>query len=201
LRRFSRYRASGRLLELGCAYGFFLSEAQRTFEAQGIEISTDAVAYCRSQGLNVEQGELTKDFIHKHARFDAAVMLDVIEHLPDPEQTLRRLHQLLTPGGHIIITTGDWDSLLSRAMGASWRLMTPPQHLFFFSRKTLRMLLERIGFEVLEIRRPWKIVPMSLIAYQLQRIVGLSPKRSTALPNIGIPVNLFDAVSVIARKR
>src|SRR5207253_4198142 len=50
------YRAAGRLLELGCAYGFFLQEAKRHFEVAGIELAAEAAAHCRRAGLNVLQG-------------------------------------------------------------------------------------------------------------------------------------------------
>ena len=130
-------RTSGRLFEIGCAYGFFLLEAREYFNVHGIEVSEEAAAHCRSQGLDVETGMVTEQSLAQHRPLDVVVMLDVIEHLTCPFEVLRMVQKNLNKGGHVVISTGDWDSVLSRIMGSSWRLMTPPQHLFFFSRATI----------------------------------------------------------------
>src|SRR5262249_49965052 len=127
----------GRLLEVGCAYGFLLAEASPYFDCVGVEVSAPAVGHGRSLGLDVRQGVLTPDRARQLGSFDAVVMLDVIEHLDRPADTLKLLASLLRPQGVLMVSTGDWGSLLARTMGPRWRLMTPPQHLFFFSRRTL----------------------------------------------------------------
>ena len=78
--------------------------------------------------------------------------------------------------------------------------MTPPQHLFFFSKKNLSQLLERKGFEVLDRSRPWKWVPLGLAAYQISRRLGLPRHIPKILHSIKIPVNLFDTTMIVARK-
>jgi hypothetical protein len=127
-------------------------------------------------------------------------MLDVIEHLREPDETVRLLTEALAPNGLLVITTGDWCSLLSRVMGRHWRLMTPPQHLYFFSRRNLPMLVERNGCRVLECRRPWKTVPVGLAAFQVLSRMGLRLPLPRFLDRVGVPVNLFDAVQLVARK-
>jgi SAM-dependent methyltransferase len=191
-------RTSGKLLEIGCAYGFFLLEAQGRFEVSGLEVSDEAVAFCKSRRLNVKQGTVTEQFLAEKGPFDVVVMLDVIEHVADPEELLTLVHRYLRPRGHLLITTGDWASLLSRLMRSSWRLMTPPQHLFFFSKLTLQSLLERLGFRVLEFSHPGKLVPLSLVLFQLMRILGLKQKTLSRFSQIAIPINLFDAMRFIA---
>jgi 2-polyprenyl-3-methyl-5-hydroxy-6-metoxy-1,4-benzoquinol methylase len=192
----------GRLLEIGCAYGFFLIEAQRSFDVVGIEIADDAVAFCRSRGLDVHQGGLSDELLRNQGQFDVVVMLDVIEHLPDPESALRIVRRHLLPGGHLVLTTGDWMSLISRISGRYWRLMTPPQHLFFFSPNTLASLLTRVGFHSIRCTHPWKRVPLRLALFQALRAVGLQRllPRSSMLDKLGIPVNLFDAMRIVATR-
>jgi len=125
-------------------------------------------------------------------------MLDVIEHLEAPDQVLRTVHRHTRPGALLVITTGDFGSLTARLFGRRWRLMTPPQHLWFFTERSLARLLEERGFRVLRTRRPWKVVPLHLIAYQLSRYLGgQSWLRRVRIPG-GMPVNLFDAMRVIA---
>ena len=193
--------SSGKLLELGCAYGFFLAEAIAFFEVQGIEVSDSAVRFCRSRGFDVEQGTLTAEYVGRSAPFDAVVMLDVVEHLMEPDRVMELVHRAMKPGGKLMLTTGDWESGLSRIMGRNWRLMTPPQHTFFFSPRTMSAMLERVGFDVIACRKPWKTVPFGLITYQLGRIMGMSrPPRLSGI-HFGIPINLFDAFRMVAVRR
>jgi SAM-dependent methyltransferase len=188
----------GKLLELGCAYGFFLAEAAPHFEVQGIEVSEMAARFCRSRGLDVEQGILTDEYVDRRAPFDAVVMLDVVEHLAEPDVVMNLLHRAMEPGGRLMISTGDWESALSRIMGKNWRLMTPPQHTFFFSPRTMSAMLARVGFKVVECRKPWKRVPFDLALYQLGRILGMKkPPRLEGI-HLGLPVNLFDAFRMVA---
>jgi hypothetical protein len=132
--------------------------------------------------------------------FDAAAMLDVIEHLAEPAAMLSQLAAALRPGAALVVTTGDFGSVLARAMGRRWRLMTPPQHLWFFTRETLTMLLERHGFRVDSVSHPWKWVPVALIAYQATRRIGGQALVRRFVPPGRVPVNLFDAMRVIATR-
>jgi 2-polyprenyl-3-methyl-5-hydroxy-6-metoxy-1,4-benzoquinol methylase len=192
--------SSGRLLELGCAFGFFLDEAAPYYEVAGLELCSKAVASCRQRGHSVDQGELNAAWLRERPKFDAVVMLDVIEHLPDPSQTIGLIAEALRPGGCLLLTTGDWASLVSRLTGRHWRLMTPPQHLYYFTLAALSRLLRKHGLEIVQARRPWKWVPLSLILFQLGRMLGRRPAAWPALSRLGVPVNLFDAVRVIARR-
>lgn len=191
---------SGHLLEVGSAYGFFLLEAQEYFQCTGIEISETAVQSCHSRGLDVHCGVVDRNFLREHGPFDAIAMLDVIEHLQNPAETLSLLYEALAKNGSIVISTGDWNSLPARIMGRHWRLMTPPQHLFYFPRRTLVALLEKIGFEVVHSSRPWKLVPLGLAAYQLGNRLGWRLPTLELLNSLAVPLNLFDTMQLIARK-
>lgn len=199
LRWVRRHQPSGTLLEVGCAYGFFLSEAQAFFRTKGVEISSLAAQQARDRGLDVVTGDLQElDF--SQTEFSAACLFDCIEHLTDPLTYLRKIHSVLSPNGILALTTGDVGSLYARISGRRWRLMTPPQHLFYFSRTTLLKMLTKAGFEPVEISYPWKLVPLRLVLYQM------SPQLKAALGALGrlpfgLYVNLFDAVFVIARKK
>jgi len=191
-----RYRGTGKLLEVGCAYGFFLQEAKRYFSVRGIELADDAAAYCRRHGLAVETG--TVDEVERGGGpFDVIVLLDVIEHLPDPRATIAALARALAPGGVILLTTGDFASLAARAFGSAWRLMTPPQHLWFFTSRSMERLAAGAGLEIASLDHPGKIVPLALVAYHLGRMAGVRVKLPAS--RIGLPINLFDAMRVVLR--
>jgi 2-polyprenyl-3-methyl-5-hydroxy-6-metoxy-1,4-benzoquinol methylase len=195
-----RYRPDGKLLELGCAYGFFLMEAARHFDVAGIELAEEAAEHCRRAGLNVMQGAADEASLAKVGHADVIVLFDVIEHLPDPRGTLALCYQHLNPGGVIVITTGDFGSAAARFAGVKWRLMTPPQHLWFFTQESIRRLASDLSLAVEHVDHPWKIVPASLIAFQLRRMLGLRGSGAATASRLGVPVNLFDAMRIVLRK-
>jgi SAM-dependent methyltransferase len=196
-----RFRSGGKLLELGCAYGFFLKEAARHFEVAGIELAADAAEHGRRAGLNVLQGTADEATLRQIGPVDVIVLFDVIEHLPDPRETLALCRRQLNPGGIIVITTGDFGSLTARLTGTRWRLMTPPQHLWFFTRESMQRLASALDLAVEHLDHPWKLVPASLIAFQLRRMLGLrQPSGMASAGRIGLPVNLFDAMRIVLRK-
>jgi SAM-dependent methyltransferase len=194
-----RYRRSGRLIEIGCAYGFLLHEAKRCFEVAGIELADGAAARCRNNGLNVLTGTATAENLSRLGSADVFVLLDVLEHLPDPFDTLAHCASYLKPGGVIVLTTGDFGSQFARLAGARWRLMTPPQHLWFFTEQSFRRWARRVGMRMEEFEHPWKLVPLSLIGFQLGRTIGWRPAHMPG-GDWGVPVNLFDAMRVVFRQ-
>ncbi|MBF0388053.1 MAG: methyltransferase domain-containing protein [Candidatus Omnitrophica bacterium] len=147
LRRLRKYKSGGRLLDIGCATGFLMDEAAKLgWEVQGVELSQWGVDYARHQlGLkNVFQGSLS-DANFPRAYFDAVIMTDVIEHLPDPKAVLRDVRLILKPDGVFCCTTPDIDSTVSKLLKAKWwgikRL-----HYYYFNRKTLGKLFAASGF-------------------------------------------------------
>ena len=195
-----KLRPGGRLLELGCAYGFLLSEAKPYYDVTGIELAEDAAAHGRAQGLNVITGIADEGTLARLGQIDVIVLLDVIEHLPEPHETVALCVRHLNPGGIVVITTGDFGSWPARFAGARWRLMTPPQHLWFFTRESMLRVSNSLGLHMERYDHPWKTVQLSLVVFQLARMLGLRPKRTAVASAIGLPANLFDAMRVVLRK-
>jgi SAM-dependent methyltransferase len=137
----------GRLLEIGCGAGFFLKAAERSgWDAWGLELSEEAAAFAAGRlGLRVvrEQAE------HAHfddGSFDVVAMFDVIEHLLDPMAVLRTARRVLRPGGVLLVTTPNLDALSRAAMGPGWAVLSPAEHTYYFTERTLRLMLERAEF-------------------------------------------------------
>jgi SAM-dependent methyltransferase len=193
---------SGTLIEVGAAYGFFLLEAKAHYRVHGVEIADEAAEFARVRGLDVRTGSLTREFLEEIGPIDVAVMLDVIEHLEHPKATLALCSEFLRPGGIVILTTPDFASASARITARGWRNMTPPQHLWFFTSDSIERMAAAVGLEPYRIDHPWKRVPLSLIAQLIGRYTRLELPRSvlTSLSQIGMPVNLFDAMRVVLRK-
>ncbi|MEJ7798095.1 MAG: class I SAM-dependent methyltransferase [Solirubrobacteraceae bacterium] len=161
-----------RLLDLGCWVGFLLAEAsERGWDGVGVEPSQFASAYARDRlGLDVRTGELLTSPLPL-GHYDAVVMGDVIEHLPRPGEALDRLGALLRPRGIAWMALPDAGSLVARGMGRRWWSVIPT-HVQFFTRDSITTLLERHGWEVLEIATAPKAFS---VRYYLERIGGYSP--------------------------
>ncbi len=145
------YADSGRLLELGCAAGFFLEAAKVYFEVQGVEPSEFSSRYARETlGHKVHTGTLfSANFQSKY--FDVVVMWDVIEPLSEPRGTLAEIYRLIKPQGILGLSTGNIDSFIARSNLSKWGLLAPPWHLYYFSKNTLCRLLRDIGFDILHL--------------------------------------------------
>jgi len=167
-----------RLLDLGCWVGFLLAEArERGWEPVGVEPSQFASAYARDElGLDVRTGELLSAPLPLR-HYDAIVMGDVIEHLPRPGEALDRLAELLLPGGVAWMALPDAGSLVARGLGKRWWSVIPT-HVQFFTRDSMRTLLEAHGWTVLEIGTSPKAFS---VRYYLERIGGYSPRAARLL--------------------
>jgi 2-polyprenyl-3-methyl-5-hydroxy-6-metoxy-1,4-benzoquinol methylase len=206
LREIQKYvQPPGKVIEVGCAAGFFLNVCRAAgWETQGVELSDYASQFAREQlKLDVITGTLD-DAPFAPNSAELVTLFDVIEHVPDPKLTLQQSAALLKPGGLLVISTGDVESLFSRIMGARWRLITY-DHLFYFSVKTLSQYLESVGLEVVQAHHPGRLVSPKLVAHMLLnhyvKLPALRPalmKAAGILPNLSL--NFFDVMTLYARK-
>jgi 2-polyprenyl-3-methyl-5-hydroxy-6-metoxy-1,4-benzoquinol methylase len=192
-----------RLLDVGCATGFFLEAARsRGWMVQGLEVSEYASNYARRElKLQVETASIVSPPAGL-SQFDVVTLWDTIEHLDRPGLALANIRRLLEPRGVLVFSTGDYDSLLRRLTGKRWRLFADPTHNFFFNARVLQRMLERESFEVLRMTRRGKRVSLSLILHQSGLpLSGWARKWLLARGwNPSIYVNLRDVVTVFARR-
>jgi SAM-dependent methyltransferase len=144
--------AKGRLLDVGTAAGAFLKAAKDDgWDVTGVEPNRWLADWGRTEyGVTIHVGSID-DVVLPPASFDVVTLWDVIEHTPDPMHVLRRAHQLLAPGGLLVVNYPDIGSWIARAMGRKWPFLSSV-HLYYFTRSTMRAALDRAGFETLDIR-------------------------------------------------
>lgn len=138
------------ILDVGCAWGFYLHFAkQEGYEVHGLELSSETSAWARERDLDVRTGHLgTTDY--EPETFHAITMNNVLEHSINPKRDLEKLFELLVPGGLAYIAVPNWKSLVAEVDGFYWKMKSWPNHLFYFTQKTLPALMESVGFQVLE---------------------------------------------------
>jgi len=130
-----------RVLDIGCAHGFFLDEARKLgHEVYGLELSEEGYHYATDNlGLKIAKGTLST-VEYNHSFFDAIFLIGTIEHMKDPGHELSLIRDILKDGGLLIITTIDTGGILPLYH------IKPPEHLFYFSHGNIRQLLRIAGF-------------------------------------------------------
>ncbi len=149
-RAVTRYKEAGRLLEVGCATGLFLDAMRATgkWQVQGVDVSEPAVHQAREQfGLEVFQGTL-QEARFPAASYDAVAMWDVLEHVPNPKETVREVCRVLKPDGVFVFRVPVLDGWDRRLFGPLWAGWDAPRHLTAFSRQTIDTLLSQAGLRV-----------------------------------------------------
>ncbi len=196
-----------KLLDVGAATGYFMDIARgNSFDVTGIEISSDAVNKGKEKGLNIFNGTM-ENFDPKGKKFDVITLLDVIEHVPDPDNLILKCKDLLNKDGIIVINTPDSGSPYARLLGKRWHLIVPPEHLYYFNRKSLISLLRKNGFNIINSTTIGKKFTMEYVFLTLNKWlklkvfwkIALFMKNNPKLGHISIPINLRDNMFITAR--
>lgn len=147
----ARNMTSGKLLEVGCGYGFFLDEARNYFDYRlGIELSEEAGLHAKNiSGAEIHIGRL-ETLPTCYDGFSVIVLINVIEHIYAPIHFLNTLKERLTDEGRIVISTPDIGSFWHKIMRKRWPSFKVPEHVAFYTRDTLKRLLHEAGFVDIE---------------------------------------------------
>jgi len=140
-----------RYLDVGCSAGRMVAMFRRCgWVAEGIDMDPQAIAFAQSHGVNVRLGSPDTVALPR-SHYHLITLIDVIEHVPDPQSVVRTIRELLSPGGLFYVKTPAADSLPHRFLGDRW--LDAPEHLQFFSRRTLLRLLRDVGFDIVAYRQ------------------------------------------------
>jgi SAM-dependent methyltransferase len=145
-----KFRMSGKLLDVGCGVGHLLDVFKKAgFEVEGLEVYEDLVAALKRRGHQAMCAGIESSRI-PNEHYDVVVLNQVLEHIEDFEDFVRHLHRVCKPGGHLMLAVPYMFGLMPNLLRSYWYGLGYGQHLNFFSKESLKMLLERNGFEVVE---------------------------------------------------
>jgi SAM-dependent methyltransferase len=154
-------KSSGIWLDVGCGPGFFL-EAVRNhgWQAVGLEMSSEARRITASKNIPVYESLLSVEEVFPKSSFEVVSLWETVEHLTDPRSFLQKIKKHMKKGCVLALSTPNFQSALARKNYASWQELRPPLHLHYFTPKSLRILLEPMGFKILKIStygdwHPW----------------------------------------------
>jgi 2-polyprenyl-3-methyl-5-hydroxy-6-metoxy-1,4-benzoquinol methylase len=167
-------REPGRLLDIGTGGGSFPYVASRRgWKADGCEPNRWLCDWAKEHyGLHIRQGTVFEQ-AYPSGSYDVVTLWDVLEHTPDPKTQVAEAHRLLKEDGLLVINYPDIGSWIARLMGRSWVFLLNV-HLYYFTRATIRKLLEDGGFEIVRIRPHFQRLG---VGYVLRR----------AIPYAGVP--------------
>ncbi len=138
---------SGRVLDVGCSTGAVLMMLKKhtDYELYGVEPVAYAAELARGLGLNVHTG-LLEDAPYEAGFFNLIAMNHVLEHVPNPMEVVRRVYELLAPGGALVGEIPCADCIERRIFGGCWQGYHLPRHLTWFTRRQLEAFLKKAGF-------------------------------------------------------
>ncbi len=143
----------GDFLDVGCAFGGLVEEASKFgYRAQGLDVSEFSIAEGKSRGLTIHRGTLESHPFAENS-FDVITLIEVIEHLSDPQRVVHEISRLLRPGGVLVCQTADFDGRQAIDAGKEYHYYLPG-HLSYFTAANLTSLLRNHGFDKIEVYRP-----------------------------------------------
>ncbi len=149
---FEKYRKTNKILDIGCGNGFFLETAkEQGWDVYGTEYSEKAIEIIQQKGIKSIKGELNiNDF--NNDMFDVITSFEVIEHINNHIDEIKKIKTLLRVGGAFYITTPNFNSLSRYLLKEKWNIIGYPEHLAYFTSKTLNKLLTDNNFKKIYIK-------------------------------------------------
>lgn len=205
-----KLRKSGRLLDVGCAFGSLIKEANNCgFISEGIDISGYAVKQCLKNKLKAKTGVITD--VKKNDYYDIITAFEVVEHERDPLLTIKTAYQLLKQNGLLVVSVPDSNSISARMMGGNWFGYRHKEHLFHFNKSSLKKLLAMGGFSHILIEkdspRPYfftyffERINFYLFKSKVLDKFILSLKKTPLIGDLSIPLNPWGNIITYAVKK
>lgn len=169
LKEVEKFCDKGKILDMGCASGFFVKVAEDAgWQATGVEPNQWMVNWGRKKyGINLKQGTL-KDV---KGGFDVITMWDVLEHTSNPKQQLRLANEKLVEGGYLFVNIPDFGSIFSKILKRKWWFVLS-NHLYYFTPRTLTEMLQKTGFKLVKHKRHWQSLNYDYLVEMFNHLAG-----------------------------
>jgi SAM-dependent methyltransferase len=186
------------VLDVGCFRGDLLGYLGDQWEKFGVEPSRDARRVAESRGIKIISDTIDS-LVETDIRFGAITLIDVIEHLPRPLDSLRKLADLLEPGGRLMIFTGATDALSWRFARTHYWYCSMPEHVVFFRPSWFRWVAPELGCTVESVQRlPFQRARLSVRLHEaLGNIAYVSYHRLARVPGLGAALRRLPIVKRI----
>lgn len=204
-----------RVLEIGCAYGYFLNMIKADVAwHKGYDVTQEGIDHAVNElGVNATTTDFLAEKEVKANSIDLICMWDVIEHVGEPDRHIKKSAQLLKKGGAFCLTTGDIGAFVPKQRKDKWRMIHPPTHIYYFDVPSVTKLLDKYGLDVTSVRHKSTYRNAGSVFNQLivnrkaqnksHAFLSFTHKiaQLTRLDKINFPLNLYDVMEVTAVKR
>lgn len=175
---FEPFRQTGKLLDIGFGEGGLLSVAEKNkWQCYGTELSPQSLEYGAEKGWTVAKDAFADERFSQNG-FDVVTLIELIEHVPNPDDFLQTAYKMLRPGGLLYLTTPNTESINRRWLGIDWTVVSPPEHITLFSPAGMKKTLARNDFKLKEIRTEG-FNPVEIINNLRQSKKPAEPENST----------------------
>ncbi len=208
LKDIEKLQKKGKLLDVGCATGFFMKTAEEHgWKPEGVEISKFASDYAKKYfHLKVHNMDMQDIDFPLHT-FDLITLWDIIEHLSDPIDAMKRIHRILKNDGLLVLSTPDVGSIPAKITKHNWvGYKLSDEHLSYFAPPTLAALLNQAGFRIVKSHHLGKYVSFPLFANRVGLYSTTLGKMleyiSKFIPeSFNFYLSAFDIICIYARKK
>ncbi len=150
LDRFEKFRKTGKIIDVGCGIGYFLETAKsRGWEVYGTEYTNEAIQICKNKGIKISKGKLNSENYNPES-FDIITSFEVLEHINNPLEEIDNFSKILRIGGLVYLTTPNFNSFLRYKLKEKYDVITYPEHLSYYTHKTLNNLFKTSNFNKLK---------------------------------------------------
>jgi 2-polyprenyl-3-methyl-5-hydroxy-6-metoxy-1,4-benzoquinol methylase len=189
---------NSKVLDVGCGTGLLVKEfANLNYESYGLEPSNFLAQEGNNNNLTIYRGTL--DNFNFFDEFNFLSLIDVIEHVQDPEELLNKIHHALDKDGHLLVITPRHDSFFRFILGFNWwhyRIA----HVGYFSKKNLIKILTNTGFDIVDYKHATWYLPLDYILNRILKYAPFIKYRFSFTKEISFPINLLDSSMVMVKK-
>lgn len=169
-----KYKNTGRLLDIGCAFGYLLETVEdRGFDVYGVEVSKSSSNIAKDKFGDKIFNKQLEEVKFRDEYFDVITMFDLIEHIPRPQKFLKEIERILHKDGIIAIITPDTDSFSKNVLGFKNWFHYKPEHLFYYNKKSLNNLFNKFDFKIVVKKRGIKAITLSYLISQFNIFYNL----------------------------
>jgi len=210
-KKIEKLKSLGSLLDVGCGNGGFLKIFDKhKWQLFGLEINKSQAQVAQKLRKVKIFTKTVENFKFTPNYFDVVTLWHVFEHLENPRKILVKLHRILKNNGYLLIEVPNGNSIYRKIFNDHWQLLMPPEHLFFWTNKSLKLIINNSGFRIIQVSYPGilSFSPISSFANYL-RAIGVDSNLSIIVALLFSPIFLVinmlsfstrDNLQIIAQK-
>ena len=202
-RRYGKH--GGRLLEIGSGMGHLVGQLEDTFQTYGMDLNHWAVEQSKAVvDKSALQTASAEELPFADGSFDVVIIKHIVEHLPNPEKAVAEIGRVTAPGGVLILSTPNLDSLLKPWKGDRWIGYQDPTHISLHAPVTWLGWIKSSGFSLLRVFADgfWDVPYIPVVPKSIQKLLFGSLGGFQAITGlIFLPMRWGESIMVIARKQ